>query len=1060
MQQKPFFSFTTQIHGVLLGYLCFLNRTFKFIMSNHNQDQLKAVEHIFGPLRVLAGPGTGKTEVLGQRIAHLINSDSQVEPNEILCITFTDAGRIAMRNRLTKICGPDIAQKVAIHTFHSFCNTIIQDHRAYFNNADVENISELEEVLYLKKTLDALPNDHLLRDAKKPYKAVKMLKSLFHLIKKEGLIPEEQIANIDHYMEFGMPQEEKLFYKRSAKNGAKAGDKKQEYFDLEFRFRKTKAAIRLFDDYQKLLRDNGRYDFDDMILWVIRAFQENQDILFDNAERYQFILVDEYQDTNGSQNKLLELLCDANDDVSPNLFVVGDDDQSIYSFQGANRQNMSHLKEKYGDAMEEVTLVMNYRSVQEILDFSENLIRHNGEERIKTNFDGLVAHKGASQIPPQLKFYQNERMEMVDLALQVEALLAKGVAPKEIAVLFTKNEKCITFGKYLNCIGINYFSRSTEELLTQPLIKKIVNVLQYISLELTQPYSGDLLLFEILHYDFFKIPPHIIALASVRSAEADAQRSLRRYLNDWRATQNPAQFKEAPDPSLINAINLLENLIGIATQESVYILFKDLVRTLGIHGSIIKHQNKIELLDQLTALFEFIEGELTRDESLDLHSFMDLLSILSENDIKIPHIKVFGDRNSVQVSTLHGSKGLEYEYVFIPTLIADNWEKKRNNNNDSYKLVVDETQSLDIDEKLELRRLLYVGMTRAKKELVMSLSQYNSKNKELAPSTFLFEVFPNATDGLEPFEVHVPTAAIEKFAPLDLAVVDTPRIQLIEKEYINSVIDRFSMSATALNNYLRCPLDFYYNNILRVPFGISESTSFGSAIHNALEMLFDDMQKSESKDFAAVEYLTEKFAKEMYARKRNFTTDGYDNLLDYGKRILENFYKHNINTWNKIVKVEWKPKIPPVWNGIPLVGFMDKLEFTGLDVNIVDYKTGNVDSDYAAKKLKEPYTMKTGELSNGGDYWRQAMFYKILMDNDKSHGWSPRSAEFVFVEPSKKTEAFVTKKYSFSKDAEDIVYQQIADTYQKIKNHEFSKGCGDKDCKWCGIVEGTKQHEL
>ncbi|MBS1909826.1 MAG: PD-(D/E)XK nuclease family protein, partial [Bacteroidetes bacterium] len=284
---------------------------------------------------------------------------------------------------------------------------------------------------------------------------------------------------------------------------------------------------------------------------------------------------------------------------------------------------------------------------------------------------------------------------------------------------------------------------------------------------------------------------------------------------------------------------------------------------------------------------------------------------------------------------------------------------------------------------------------------------------------------------------------IFEFQALQLTA-QLPQIAASEEDFISSLLEKFSMNVTALNNYLKCPLQFYYQNLIRIPSGKNEATEFGSAVHYALEKLFRKMQDSGSETFPGVEVLLSDFNWYLKKHRENFTKEAFERRMEYGREVLEHYYKKYINSWNKVVAVERNIRGVLV-NGVPLKGKLDKLEFTGNQVNVVDYKTGGYEK--ARAKLKGP-----GEKDpNGGDYWRQAVFYKLLIDHYTLKNWQVESTEFDFIEPDKKKNYHKEKMIILPQDLE-TVKQQITETWQKIQNREFYTGCGKPECHWCNFV--------
>jgi len=271
----------------------------------------------------------------------------------------------------------------------------------------------------------------------------------------------------------------------------------------------------------------------------------------------------------------------------------------------------------------------------------------------------------------------------------------------------------------------------------------------------------------------------------------------------------------------------------------------------------------------------------------------------------------------------------------------------------------------------------------------------------------------------------------------------TPQIEEIEKEFVNRLMERFVMNVTALNNYLRCPLEFYFRNLIRIPSPKNEYTEFGSSVHYAIEQLFRKMQTN-NEQFHSKEDFIRDFDWYMHRHRESFTQEQFNRRLEYGHEVLSNYYNKYINRWNKIVAIERNIRNISV-NGVPLKGKLDKIEFDGKSANVVDYKTG--DPDKARLKLLPP----SDKDPVGGDYWRQAVFYKILVDNYEQKGWKVVSSEFDFVEPDKKR-VYRKEKIFITPQDIDTVCQQIKTVWDKIQNHDFYSGCGKEDCHWCNFV--------
>ncbi|MBL7751565.1 MAG: ATP-dependent helicase, partial [Chitinophagaceae bacterium] len=493
-----------------------LEAKFKEEYQKLNPQQRVAVDAIEGPVMVIAGPGTGKTQILASRIGKIL-LDTDARPENILCLTYTEAGVVAMRKRLLQFIGPD-SYKVTISTFHGFCNDVIQENLNLFEKTALDPISDLEKAAMFKELIDGLPkNNPLKRYRGDVYFEATRLQKLFSDMKREGWTPAFMLERIDEYIS-SLPTRDEFIYKRKYKE-FNPGDPKQHLIDeAKEKMETLKAAIREFDRFQELMRKKNRYDFDDMINWVIRAFETNKNLLANYQEQYQYILVDEYQDTSGTQNRIVQLLINYWD--KPNVFVVGDDDQSIYRFQGANVENMLDFAQQYREALSTVVLTNNYRSTQPILNVSKNLIERN-EERLVKKIDGLSkdllsANEKIRDLThtPLLFEYQKIRDEMIGITLQVEKLVKSGVNPGRIGIIYRENKYGDELSAFLRQRGIPVYTKRSQNLFEIPLARKILNMLRYLAAEHDTPYGGDELLFEILHYHWFGIAPIEIAKLS------------------------------------------------------------------------------------------------------------------------------------------------------------------------------------------------------------------------------------------------------------------------------------------------------------------------------------------------------------------------------------------------------------------------------------------------------------------------------------------------------------------------------------------------------------------
>ncbi|SHF74419.1 ATP-dependent helicase [Flavisolibacter ginsengisoli] len=1019
-----------------------------------NAQQKQAVDKIYGPVMVVAGPGTGKTQILSVRIGKIL-LETDVLPSNILCLTYTDAGVLAMRKRLLSLIGPD-AYTVQIHSFHSFCNMVIQQNMHLFHKKDLQPINELEQVQCLVELIDSFDNTNPLKRFKTDaYFEANYLKELFGSMKREGWTPEFLLQKIDDYVENIIPETfyNKTKFKKGIVELTVEGKKEIEKMVM------LKAAVQAFPQYQQILKEKQRYDFDDMINWVIAVFESDPEVLASYQEQYQFFLVDEYQDTSGAQNKLVELLVSYWQEESPNLFVVGDDDQSIYRFQGANMENMVQLARKYEKDLLQVVLTQNYRSVQPILDAAHSLIQNN-VQRLVNEYKDLEkiltsaneAHKDL-QIAPVIRSVNNEFEENILIAEEIRELIAEGVEPGRIAVIYKEHKTGEELQKFLQLQSIPYYTRKSLNLLKEPLVKKILSYPQYIIAEKEIPFSGESVLFEILHHNFHHLPA--LKIATICNEVNTNKRTkkepvfLRDYLGRLTTANQQKLFSDDETTDrFIRVHQVLEQLISASENLPLLKWFELLFNEAGILSYIMKQPDKAWLMKLLNGFFDFLQDECRRNPDMDLEGLLKQIHLLEENGISIPLVQTSGNEKGVNLLTCHGSKGLEYEYVFFIGCYSSVWETKRKFSQ-GYKLPPNVFNSESPEEKEEeLRRLFFVAATRAEKYLYISFPSFTNEGKALEASRFIAEM--NSLDlKVQPITINEDTRLV--YSSLRYGLVQQPELEKAEKDFIDNLLVNFKMNVTALNNYLECPIKFYYNNLIRIPSAISESAQFGSSMHDALNFFYVKMMEA-GRQYPGKEVLINRFQWHIHFNREVFTKESLLRFTEYGSRCLSAFYDQFFaGAGEEFVRTE--VPMEAVVDHVPLKGFADKLQYWGNEVMITDFKTGSLEKSNRRYEFVEPGHPQKPE---GGNYWRQAVFYKILFDRQKAKNKELRGIEFLFIEPNEKNE-FDHKKIIIRPDHEEIVLDQVQQSWERIQAHDFYKGCGKPECHWCNFV---KEHKL
>lgn len=422
-----------------------------------------------------------------------------------------------------------------------------------------------------------------------------------------------------------------------------------------------------------------------------------------------------------------------------------------------------------------------------------------------------------------------------------------------------------------------------------------------------------------------------------------------------------------------------------------------------------------------------------------------MIDRMKDENISIPIQKVIHHENGVHLYTAHGAKGNEFEYVFLIGVNKNFWENKRGGTNE-YKIpdtITRTNEDADKSYKEEVaRRLFYVALTRAKKHLHVSYAVNDNNNKPLEYSIFIDEI----STPEERIDHTVATEDVLKHIHWALEPVPAVRVQLANHQAIDRILQQFTMSYTSLSKYLRCPLTFYYETILRVPYLKNDALAFGSAVHNTLERMFRVM-KERNGVFPDKEEVLNQFGIYMYVERESFTSIQYERRMEQGRTVLGDYYDNYINSFSKNVEVEHMVK-RFMLDGVPVTGKIDKIEMDGETCTVVDYKSGDPDRSATALTArpneKEPL---------GGDYWRQMVFYKLLLENNPDKNWRVQMGMFDYIERGKKTNEYKRIKVPVFVQDEEIVRKQLKDAYLRIMNHEFDEGCGKEECIWCNFAK-------
>ncbi|HRF38998.1 MAG TPA: ATP-dependent DNA helicase, partial [Saprospiraceae bacterium] len=593
-----------------------------------------------------------------------------------------------------------------------------------------------------------------------------------------------------------------------------------------------------------------RYDYDDMILWVLRAFETNETLLRNYQEQYLYFMVDEYQDTNGAQNEVLLQL--ARYWEEPNLFIVGDDDQSVYEFQGARLQNLTEFLESYRNSVELIVLPNNYRSSQHILDAAAGVIQHN-QLRVVHQFPELriekklvAANPAVAALPqlPEWVVYPNRLHEIIDIARQIETWRDEGVPLSEIAVIYARHRQAEALQALLERRGIPCQTKRKTDILKLPMLRHWLEWLRYIETELRDPGSGEYYLFRLLHFHFTELPAAEINRLHLYLAAQSPAVPRRTALSDAALLQ-AAGIRET-EPFLRLSRSIDELMHSLANDTLPAFLERALHRS-GLLAWVLRQPDAVQLLEVMRTFFDFAELETLRRPQLSLMGLLSILDSFETNGvpIELQHNAVAG--KGVQLVTAHSAKGLEFERVFVLDAVKEEWEPRKRSGGGRFALPDTLTRSAEEDALEARRRLFYVAMTRAKTWLQVSYSMAGNAGKPLQAAVFVDELLEHSGR-----EARQQTLSAEQIAPGMAAMLSEAPPQIAEApplDIIAPLLEGFAMSITALNRYLRCPLEFYYQHILRAPAPATARAAYGTAMHFAVQRFFERMLADREKVF-------------------------------------------------------------------------------------------------------------------------------------------------------------------------------------------------------------------
>ncbi len=954
------------------------------ILEGLNPEQRAAVTHGDGPLLIVAGAGTGKTQVVTRRIAWLITS-KRARPEEILALTFTDKAAAEMEARVDVLV-PYGYTGSTISTFHAFGDGLVREFGVELGlTRDLRVCTRAEVLVFLREHIFELGLERYapLGD---PERFLDALVTLFDRARDEDVSPAR-------YREF------------VARLGAEAGD------DAEARDRAAaeREKALAYERYTELMMRAGRVDFSDQLALSLRLLRERPRALRELQDRYRYILVDEFQDTNHVQFEMVRLLAGRR----ANLTVVGDDDQSIYRFRGAKLANLMAFLAAYPQAGERL-LRRNYRSRQNLLDAAHQLIRNNDPDRLEAQrgYDKrLEAAEAGLGVVRHLAFATAS-----DEADHVARFIAEEVAAGrrqagDFAILARAHDHLAPFALALKAQGVAFHQSTNRGLYAREEVRLCLSMLR----ALADP-DDSRSVFHLLGSPLFGADP--VDLARLSSFAHRHNRSLRWLVESpgletiGFALGEPT--REAAARFLQLARALAELAVRRPTSEVLYAFVQEsgFLRQLTAQESA-EAEEQVRNISKLFAITQRVGSLLEHDRVESFVRYLDLL-IRSGDDPAAAEVDVAVD--AVHVFTAHNAKGLEFPVVFVVSLVEGRFPARGRAEGLPLPPELVSQPPAHGDARLEEeRRLFYVAMTRARAELYLTHARDYGGKARRKMSRFVAEALGVAPEpaGTAPLD---PREAIRRYAPLPVAPA-AARAPLGEDELLR-------LSSGRIDDYLTCPLKYRYAHEVQVPLTRDSRFMYGDAVHHAIRVYYQHRLRGHP---IAAEDLVGAF-EQAWSSEGFLSRDHEERRLEQGRRALRRFFAREEARRLEALQVEQTFKFRR--RNDVVEGRWDRIDERQGGIVIVDFKSAEVAApEEAAKRAKE--SLRDSQL---GLY---ALAYR------ETRGVAPASVELHFVESGVTGQALVETKHL------DAAAERIDRAAAGIRAGDFAARPEYLACRFC-----------
>lgn len=997
------------------------NTEFNQAYAQLNPQQKEAVNTIEGPVMVLAGPGTGKTQIMSLRIANILHK-TDTQPHNILALTFTNAAAKNLQQRLIKYIGA-AAYAVKCTTFHSFAAEFIQENQEFFPVLPVveEPVSQLEQFSILEEIFDENEFLHL-KNPKNPYFYVRDALQVLLNYKREGWSPL-QVKKI-------AAQEAQ----QVADSDLTAIQKKKALRDIE----KNLDLAQIYSEYQRLMRDRQLFDYEDLILWVRDAIRENEDLRFEYQERFQYFLIDEYQDTNEGQLQIVRELGSFWGQRA-NIFVVGDPNQSIYRFQGASLANTLSFLDHYPQA-KVISLTTGYRCGQVIYDAAAELISNNPLELDDQRLESLHQPlKHPQEASANIVSYEapTPLSETIWIINQLQKHHQKGVPWSQMAVLYRKHADANLLIELLQREGLPYQLVQNQSILDNPLIKQINIWLQFL-VALRQQKEGTLLV-PLLQTPWLQLPEQdVLTLLRFASRSDQHQR------NAWNVWQDDQALQELNIQKPKQWQQLRETIVTLHQRSGQLDLpqfVEELLRKTNFYYYAQQDQVGTADLVALADWLQHLQYWSQQHPQASMENFLHDLDRLRQHNLTWEQEPVQLEADAIVLSTAHQAKGQEWEQVFIMHAHDKTWGNVRSI--DRIKPLEGSIPYAQLGKKernQDERRLFYVALTRAKKQVNISYSQQTTsgeRTKQLQPSQFIAELPVDTLTEAPALSASKLQTKLEGY--LKKQRQWTP--QKLDEKWLAQLVNEFTFSYTALRDFETCPVSFFYKHLLKIPSSPNPYLIVGSAVHAGLEALYKYYNREQKQP--EHQYIQAAVRKQV--KNPMVTQQELAQLEAQAQSIVHDYWQTHLDEMKPSLMVErFMGHTPPLQlEGLPLVGKLDRLDLIDelqKTVRVVDYKTGQTHSRNAILGKTK---------SSDGSLFQQLVFYRLLGDLDDSFDYRITEGELVFVEPNRSGK-FKSERFEITKENVEELKTYLLDVKKRFRSLDFLQA---KPCQHCDVCQ-------